>query len=195
MKVSHYREDMALSFHVLISHLLGTRRHYAVSAIPEYYHSCCILHSPNILASWHRGPNGILTRGALIREEHCPCRFEIYYPYDLEKCPKILLVSRSSHSHPNPPPSKTPKPIIRVFHTLLDSLSWRLAATTPRRILLDSAFMNGLRGILSWPKDSIRDPSLADLHPSFANNDLTERLISTLRDECYPNGTGFEGKY
>ena len=54
--------------------------------------------------------------------------------------------------------------------------------------------MNGLRDVLSWPKDSIRDPTLVDLHPSFGNLDLTERLINTLRDEYYPNGTGFNGK-
>jgi len=146
------------------------------------------------VASWHRGPDGILTRGTLTREEHCPCCFEIYYPYDLEKCPKILLVSCSLHSHPDPPPSKTPKPIIQVFHSLLESLSWWLADATPRRILLDSAFMNSLQSILSWPKDSVRDPTLADLHPSLANIDLTEHLINALRDEHYPDGTGFEGK-
>ena len=86
----HDCEDMALLFHVLISYLLRIRGHYAISAIFEYYYSCCILHSPNILASWYRGPNGVLTRGALVHEKHCPCCFEIYYPYDLKKCPKIL---------------------------------------------------------------------------------------------------------
>jgi len=51
--------------------------------------------------------------------------------------------------------------------------------------------MTGLRQILGWT-DSI-DPSLSDLHPSLANLDNAQRLINILRDDRYPEGTGFEG--
>ena len=124
MKMLHSHRDMVRVFHAHISRLLVTRRHYVVRAIFALPCLCYILFISYILASWHRGSNGILIRGTLTHEEHCPCRFEIYYPYDLKQCPKILLVSRSPHWHPDPPLSKTPKPIIQVFHSLLDSLRW-----------------------------------------------------------------------
>jgi len=70
-------------------------------------------------------------------------------------------------------------------------MDWRLADATPRRIILDSAFMSGLRRTLGWV-DPI-DPSLFNLHPSLANLDNAQRLINILRDNHYTEGTGFEG--
>ncbi|KIJ53274.1 hypothetical protein M422DRAFT_242411 [Sphaerobolus stellatus SS14] len=140
--------------------------------------------------NWHRNDQGILTRGTLIPHGDCPTRFEIYYPYELEHCPKILIVSRNPHAHQPPPASKTPAAVNQSFHGLLERMDWRLADATPRKILIDSAFMSGLKLLLRWQES--QPPTLLDLHPLLANFDHTERLINKLRDENFPYGTGFE---
>jgi hypothetical protein len=116
---------------------------------------------------------------------------DFYQPKDLEKCPNIALVVRGTHSHPDPRPSKTPRTIEIIFNALLDCLDWRLADASPRRILLDTGFMNGLRNALEW--DGKIEPCLSNLHPSLGNADHTRRLINKLQKARYPNGTGFKG--
>ncbi|KJA22509.1 hypothetical protein HYPSUDRAFT_215715 [Hypholoma sublateritium FD-334 SS-4] len=70
-------------------------------------------------------------------------------------------------------------------------MDWKLADATPRKIMIDSGFMNGLRDHLKW-KLTI-EPSLSDLHPSLGNSDHTRRIINELRLKLFPKGTGFEG--
>lgn len=103
----------------------------------------------------------------------------------------MVVICRGPHSHPPPAPIKTPPPLAQVFRGLLTNLSWRLADATPRRILLDSGFVHGLRQVLGWSSE--RTPTLSDLHPSLTNLDHVRRMINVLRDEKYPNGTGFDG--
>ena len=86
----------------------------------------------------------------------------------------------------------TPPAIVAVFKDLLLNMEWRLADATPRRIVLDSGFMRGLKQALGWFSTQ-SSPVLSDLHPSLANLDHVCRLINTLRLEIYPNGTGFKG--
>ena len=70
-------------------------------------------------------------------------------------------------------------------------MTWKLADATPRRILLDNEFMAGLQGHLGWA--NAEEPILADLHPSLANADHVQRVITELRDLSFPDGTGFAG--
>ncbi|KAF8583905.1 hypothetical protein K439DRAFT_1617115 [Ramaria rubella] len=142
---------------------------------------------------WHRTADGILMHGTLNRTESCPARFELYYPYNLDRCPNVLLVCRNPHSHADPFPANTPQTVVNIFTDLLTHLDWKLANATPRRILLDSLFMAGLRQVLGWV--ALHDPILSDFHPSLGNFDHTARLINKLRYQCYPHGTGFEGAY
>jgi len=88
---------------------------------------------------------------------------------------------------------KTPRSLLSLFETLLLSLDWQLADATPRKLLIDSGFMRGLKEYLEWPADASCDPTLVHLHPSFANMDHTRRYITELRRKEYPLGTGFEG--
>ncbi|KAF8574781.1 hypothetical protein K439DRAFT_1624082 [Ramaria rubella] len=125
--------------------------------------------------TWHQDTNGVLTRGTMDRTKPCLAGFEFYYPYDLGRSPYILLV------------------IHDVFTSLLEALEWKLADATPRRIVLDSAFMTGLRKVLGWV--DLCDPTLGDLHPSLSNADHTARIINKLRNIHYPCGTGLEGAY
>jgi hypothetical protein len=73
---------------------------------------------------------------------------------------------------------------------LLD-LDWKLADATPRKLMIDSGFMAGLRRALGWNKPF--DPPLAALHPSLGNLDHVRRYIDELRGVLFPSGTGFEG--
>ncbi|KII88254.1 hypothetical protein PLICRDRAFT_29844 [Plicaturopsis crispa FD-325 SS-3] len=141
---------------------------------------------------WHRSPDGKLRQGTLRRWQHkCSADFDIYTPVDLFACPQILIICRNAHSHPPPRPIKTPPVLLDIFRDLLLSLDWKLADATPRKIVLDSAFMCGLRNHLGWRKTY--DPSLSHLHPSLGNFDHVRRHINTLRDEYFPHGTGFDG--
>jgi len=76
--------------------------------------------------------------------------------------------------------------------SLLESLGSGLASATPRRIILDAAFMSALRSALAWERS--HSPTLGDLHPSLGNFDAASRLINKLRFSHYSEGTGFEGK-
>ncbi|KIJ29181.1 hypothetical protein M422DRAFT_269448 [Sphaerobolus stellatus SS14] len=143
-----------------------------------------------VLAYWHRRGNGTLKHGTLQKPQRCNAQFIFYKPWNLDICPKVVLVIHGQHSHSNPRPAKTPKTIAMILHALLESLNWRLADATPRRVLLDAGFMAGLCDVLQW-KGGI-DPSLIDLHPSLANADHAKCIINSLRDKRYPDGTGFE---
>jgi len=143
-------------------------------------------------AHWHRLSSGKLQRGKLERKHlACTATYDIYTPYDLVSCPQILIICKNPHSHGNPSPVRTPPPLLEAFTSLLLSLDWKLADATPRKIMIDSGFMQGLRRQLGWDKPY--DPSLSDLHPSFGNMDHTRRYIIELREDMFPNGTGLEG--
>ncbi|TDL13756.1 hypothetical protein BD410DRAFT_720612 [Rickenella mellea] len=142
-------------------------------------------------SEWHRLPSGWLDRGKLQRDTKCNTVFEFYTPDNLDEHPYVLVVCRNPHTHAPPAPVKTPPFYLGVFKKLLISLDWKLADATPRRILLDSGFMLGLRAHLGW--GATRDPMLSDLHPSLANLDHIRRIIHDLREQIFPAGTGMAG--
>ncbi|KAK7022501.1 hypothetical protein R3P38DRAFT_3317686 [Favolaschia claudopus] len=141
---------------------------------------------------WHRSEGGNLARGTLRRPKNdCDARFDIYTPYDLDDCPKIVVICRNPHSHVNPHPVKTPPPLLEIFRGLLLELDWRLADMTPRKLMVDSGFMSNFRRALGWKRPF--DPTLAALHPSLGNLDHVRRYIDELRHVLFPEGTGFDG--
>lgn len=91
-------------------------------------------------------------------------------------------------------PVKTPPPILHCFESLLLNLEWKLVDATPRRIMLDFGFMNGLRRVLGWSLSWDHDPTLQDLHPSLGNLDLVWQRINVLHNTRFPDGTGFDGE-
>ncbi|KAJ7809872.1 hypothetical protein B0H14DRAFT_2607764, partial [Mycena olivaceomarginata] len=122
---------------------------------------------------------------------NCTAKFDIYTPDDLSDCPFVVVICRNPHTHPPPHPVKTPPPLLEVFRSLLLDLDWKLADATPRKLMLDSGFISGLRRSLGWTKPF--DPPLAALHPSLGNLDHIRRYIDGLRKVLFPDGTGFEG--
>ena len=148
---------------------------------------------------WHRHPDGTLARGTFKLSTvtwvtKCPSTFHIYTPQDLEACPHVVILCRNPHSHTPPAPVKTLPPLVTELNRLLCDMGWRLADATPRRLMLDTVFVIGLRNILQVGWESDWTPSLSDLHPSLANFDHLRRLINMVRLEKFPHGTGFEGE-
>ncbi|KAF9232965.1 hypothetical protein BU15DRAFT_90533 [Melanogaster broomeanus] len=158
---------------------------------------CSFVASPSeqkqLCPHWHRFADGTLAQGTLAREMKCTSTFYIYVPQDLAACPRVVVVCRNPHSHPPPAPIATPPPLVATFSELLHDMHWQLADATPRRVMLDSGFVRGLRKELGWNSD--HTPSLSDLHPSLANLDHVRRLINTVRLQKFPNGTGYDGLY
>ncbi|KAJ7211515.1 hypothetical protein C8J57DRAFT_1440813 [Mycena rebaudengoi] len=134
-----------------------------------------------------------LAKKTLCQRKNCAATFDVYTPYDLSDCPRVVIICRSPHSHPNPHPLKTPPPLMEVFRSLLLELDWKLADATPRKLMLDSGFMASFRRVLAWNRPF--DPPLAALHSSLGNLDHVRRCIDELRDLLFPSGTGFDGNY
>ncbi|KAJ7825992.1 hypothetical protein B0H14DRAFT_2368572, partial [Mycena olivaceomarginata] len=140
---------------------------------------------------WHC-QSGKLARGVLQRERgNCTATFDVYTPYDLFNCPRVVVICRNPHSHPNPGPVKTPPPLLEILRSLLLDLDWKLADATPRKLVLDSGFMNSFCCTLGWNKPF--NPPLSALHPSLGSLDHVRRYIDELRHDLFPDGTGFEG--
>lgn len=147
-------------------------------------------------AHWHRRVEDSvnkLHRGTLLQSEKCTTVYDIYVPDNLWECPRVLVVSTNPHNHPPPFPINTPPRLEDCLNALLLHLDWKLADATPRRLALDSGFIQDLRHALAWTHPE-RDPSPHDLHPSLGNLDHLRRLISELRKSHFPHGTGFHGK-
>ncbi|KAG2127173.1 uncharacterized protein EDB93DRAFT_1270945, partial [Suillus bovinus] len=137
----------------------------------------------------HRQADSKLKQGVTtwMWTHNCTAKFSIYVPHDLVACPRIVVLCSNPHSHPPPAPVKTPTPLIGIFHELLSLMKWKLADATPRRIYLDTAFIQGLHEILGWDFPDGRDATLQDLHPSLVNLDHVRRLINILRSTKYPS--------
>ncbi|KAJ7788049.1 hypothetical protein B0H14DRAFT_2398806 [Mycena olivaceomarginata] len=175
-KVIDEREELARQFGY------GPRAPCSFTASPSAQKELC--------PYWHRD-SGKLARGVLQRTTgNCTAKFDIYTPDDLSDCPFVVVICRNPHTHPPPHPVKTP-PLLEVFRSLLLDLDWKLADATPRKLMLDSGFISGLRRSLGWTKPF--DPPLAALHPSLGNLDHIRRYIDGLRKVLFPDGTGFEG--
>ncbi|KIJ37989.1 hypothetical protein M422DRAFT_259375 [Sphaerobolus stellatus SS14] len=130
---------------------------------------CSAREQKSLCLNFHRNKDGKLTRGVIEHITKCPARFEFYYPNNANDCPFIAVICRNPHSHSNPIPSHA----------------------TPRRLHMESSFLTGLRKLLGWSE--LREPTLSDLHPSLGNTDHAGRIISEVRNQVYPFGTGFEG--
>ncbi|KAF8997022.1 hypothetical protein BDQ17DRAFT_1249116, partial [Cyathus striatus] len=154
-------------------------------ASPSEQKQCC--------PHWHRADNGELRQGILHTTSKCPVRFSIYTPNDLDTCPFIVIISRNLHNHARPLAVKTPPAIKDVFHSMLVDLDWKLADTTPRKLVVDAGFTKSLRQYLNW--ELVVDPSISELHPSLGNFDHVRRLINDIRKSRFPEGTGFSGTH
>ncbi|EJD45935.1 hypothetical protein AURDEDRAFT_164998 [Auricularia subglabra TFB-10046 SS5] len=140
----------------------------------------------------HRFPDGRLAHGELVVAQDCPARCDVFIPVreQLSACPRVAVLCTGSHNHPDPARTKTPQPICTLFGDMLTLLDWQVADITPRRLVLNGAFMERLKMNLAWSDKRL--PSLADLHESLRNLDHLAYLMNTVRRSLYPDGTGFQ---
>jgi hypothetical protein len=57
-----------------------------------------------------------------MKTQHCDVDFNILIPQDIERNPYILFTSHGTHTHPPPPPSKTPPQIWAEIQQLVQRL-------------------------------------------------------------------------
>lgn len=133
-----------------------------------------------------------LQRGTLVRKK-CGSTAQSFIPYDLETFPQMVLITAGYHNHPPPRRTKTPPLYVDILNSLLLGLDWRLADATPRNLVTQEGFITRLRTLLEWKDNEQRNPILADLHPSFVNNDHVGYYIHKLCLHSFPGGTDMEG--
>ena len=158
---------------------------------------CCHIQKALILsiAYWHHDANNKLCHSPLLvspQNEKCAMTYDIFVTADLHDCSYVLILSTNPHNHPLPLPVKTLPQIVNCLASLLLELDWKLADATPWRLALDSGFILGLCHALGWYYGEC-DPLPHDLHPSLGNLDHLHRLINTLQNSYFPDGTGFQG--
>ncbi|OJJ04472.1 hypothetical protein ASPVEDRAFT_43949 [Aspergillus versicolor CBS 583.65] len=107
--------------------------------------------------------------------EHLPCEvtFHALVPADLEQCPYIVFSSHGVHKHPPPMHTKTPKRIPEGSYDVGDQKRGR--GLTTKQFLESPEVAEFCR--------QHNASSLAEIHPSLANNDVITRLIRKQRLE------------
>lgn len=67
------------------------------------------------LSGGHSNGQGVL------ESIQCSVQFFAFIPLDLDNCPYYLFFSRGTHSHPPPPPTRTPTSIMQGLLSALQS--------------------------------------------------------------------------
>ncbi|OJJ57920.1 hypothetical protein ASPSYDRAFT_1018177 [Aspergillus sydowii CBS 593.65] len=121
-------------------------------------------------------------RGKLI---HTPCEviFNALVPVDLEGCPYVAFSSHGVHRHPPPLPSQTPKRIPKGISDV--EVQKRDRGLTTKEFLESPGLADFCR--------KHNASSLAEIHPSFADNRLVTRLIRKVRLESEQSREDFNG--
>jgi hypothetical protein len=65
----------------------------------------------------------------------CNVIFHRYEPLDLESCPYIVMVVKNTHSHPPPPPHRTPCHLQDDLKKIIENSNNLLNDTTPRKLI------------------------------------------------------------
>lgn len=65
-----------------------------------------------------------LQGGGKLLQHLCNVQFRLFRPKDLSRCPYIIWTSHGIHSHPPPPPSRTPTELVngllQLIHRIQD---------------------------------------------------------------------------
>ncbi|KAG6917541.1 hypothetical protein DXG01_002177 [Tephrocybe rancida] len=137
----------------------------------------------------HRDSDGNLYPPELLK---LTCKVKVRYyeplPEYRSACPYTLVTLKGVHHHPIPLPHKTPPIIRKEVHGVLRSISEDLPDLTTRRFLRHPV----LKSYLSSRFPDILLPTLMDLHVSLGNRSHVQFYITTVKEESYPDGTGWD---
>ncbi|KAK7047447.1 hypothetical protein VNI00_006678 [Paramarasmius palmivorus] len=140
----------------------------------------------------HRDPTtGVLFCPKMDTVE-CDVKFHTYTPTEefRDQFPYTLLIVRGTHTHLPPLPTKTPPRLRAQILGLLGSMTEELSELTPRRLLRHPLICSHLKMVFPDKPNA----TLGDLHPSLANHSHIRSFIKTVKNEVFPEGTGWEGK-
>ncbi|CAB5212101.1 unnamed protein product [Rhizophagus irregularis] len=103
-----------------------------------------------------------------------------YEPLDLESCPYIVMVVKNTHSHPPPPPHRTPNHLQQDLKSLIENSNDLLIDSTSRR-LISGPLIKAVFG----------ETVLADVHASMNNIDKLRNIIMREQKLLHPYGQAF----
>ncbi|CAB4481210.1 unnamed protein product [Rhizophagus irregularis] len=110
----------------------------------------------------------------------CNVIFHKYEPLDLESCPYIVMVVKNTHSHPPPPPHRTPNHLQQDLKSLIENSNDLLIDSTSRR-LISGPLIKAVFG----------ETVLADVHASMNNIDKLRNIIMREQKLLHPYGQAF----
>ncbi|CAG8622903.1 23645_t:CDS:10 [Gigaspora margarita] len=117
-----------------------------------------------------------LAQGLIQKNQGCPVKFWHYVPENLEECPYIIIMSRFTHNHPPPPPSKIPVAIQNDLKNIIAEENILDLTATCRRLITCTSMQKFLKGA-----------PLPELHPSLNNRSKIDHMIATKR-RFFDNG-------
>ena len=82
----------------------------------------------------HRHSDETIQEGNIIKHL-CDVKYYKIVPYDIKKCPYVILISKGIHKHPPPPPNKVPVEIINKLKVIIKEASEELIDITPRKLV------------------------------------------------------------
>ncbi|CAB4481003.1 hypothetical protein RhiirA1_475338 [Rhizophagus irregularis] len=82
----------------------------------------------------HQYTNGGMEEGKIIKKG-CNVIFYKLIPYDLEKTPYVILVSKGIHIHPPPPLGRTPQEVTYKLKVMIETAHEDLIDISPRKLI------------------------------------------------------------
>src|ERR1041384_6351977 len=74
-------------------------------------------------------------RTGKLKRKACMVKFTMITPKNLETCPFVVLISRGKHTHPPPPPCKTPTDIQKCLTTMIKNAHEDVMPVTVKGLL------------------------------------------------------------
>ena len=75
-----------------------------------------------------------MEEGKIIKKS-CNVIFYKLIPYDLEKTPYVILVSKGIHEHPPPPPGRIPQEITYKLKAMIEEAHNDFINISPRKLI------------------------------------------------------------
>ncbi|CAG8607802.1 10078_t:CDS:2, partial [Racocetra persica] len=125
----------------------------------------------------HVTENNEIAQGLIQKQLGYPVKFWHYIPENLEECLYIIIMSRYTHNHLPPPPSKIPVAIQNNLKSIISEEN--ILDLTVKKLITHMYF-------------STRVP-LSELHPALNNRSKIDHMITTKRHAKHSYGQDIMG--
>ena len=129
-------------------------------------------------------------------EKHtCSVQFILFSPLDLNITPYLIWISIGEHTHPPPPPTRTPLMYAQDITNVIRRIQSPELTTGIYFESILNLLLIYLAGLLKHPEmqrfcELHQGTTVIDVHQSFANLDKIAALLAKERILQYPHGTG-----